>query len=447
MTNQQVQDASTDDIEQALLVDHPRRKGAVILGRYTVEKTLGQGGMGIVVAARHHYLEELHAIKFLLPGTKVSARIAERFLREARAAARLKNEHVVRVLDLGMMENNHLFMVMEYLDGMSLKAAIAQGPLPIDEVVTCILQVCEALTEAHDAGIIHRDLKPANLHLQRDDNGAVKIKVLDFGIAKFLGASLSTEKEILGTLLYMSPEHYFDSKSIDRRTDIWALGVIAYELLTATRPFTGYSALEIAMAVEREEPVLPSRLRSDLPKEIEDVVLRCLRKNRNERYSTARELAEALRKAFVMAYAKAPTRRAMVPKLPGTIPEIREEKAHSQFAPSQNTSIRKGGRWKIMVTALSGVLTLTIASVLVNARVSATTETRNKAPIVAHEAASIAAPSASEAPEPPAIATSASPSTTVSPKNRTDPVSTKPAARSNHPKSQATRPMPPETID
>jgi serine/threonine protein kinase len=169
-------------------MDTHAEPGEVLLGRYRVERVLGQGGMGIVVAARHVELGQLHAIKFLLPEMLEHQEVVERFLREARAAATLTSDHVVRVSDVGRMDNGAPYMVMEYLDGCDLKALVSrEGPLPIDDALTYVLHVCDAISEAHGAGIIHRDLKPANLFLVRRRGRPACVKVLDFGISKHTG--------------------------------------------------------------------------------------------------------------------------------------------------------------------------------------------------------------------------------------------------------------------
>jgi len=366
MINQHIFDAPTDEVNHAGLEQDPTRTGAVILSKYTVEKTLGQGGMGLVVAARHHHLEELHAIKFLLPGTNAKHQVTQRFLREARAAARLKNEHVVRVQDVGTTPDGHLYMVMEYLEGTNLKSALAEGPLAISDIVACVLQICEALSEAHAAGIVHRDLKPANLHLWRDMHGAPHIKVLDFGIAKFVDSdltNLTNKAELLGTLLYMSPEQILDSGKVDQRSDIWALGVVFYELVTGEKPFGGYTQIDVVSAITRREPIPPSELRRELPVAIESVILRCLRKDTDERYQTAQELAAALKNAAAMGTSVAPPPRERLSTLPSRDDGLagRDDKTRPEFVLPPNPAPIKDDRWKIFAAAIGAMITLMIA--------------------------------------------------------------------------------------
>ncbi len=272
--------------------------GQVLLGKYSVERVLGQGGMGLVVAVRHVELRQLWAMKFLLPDALDHRESLERFLREAQAAACLKNDHIVHVQDVGRMENGAPYMIMEYLEGCDLKAYLSrQGPLPVQQAVMYVLQVCEAIAEAHAAGIVHRDLKPANLFLIHRRDGSPCVKVLDFGISKQIDSEaldLTNTNATLGSPLYMSPEQMSKSKTVDVRTDIWALGVILYELLAGTSPFRGASLLEVASRVLQEEPTPLHDLRRDVPNELETLIAMCLRKRRDDRFQTIQELRDAL---------------------------------------------------------------------------------------------------------------------------------------------------------
>lgn len=281
-----------------LHMDVPVALGEVLLGKYRVERILGQGGMGVVVAVRHVELDQLSAMKFLLPTANGHEASRERFLREAKAAARLKSDHVAKVQDVGRMENGASYMLMEYLEGCDLKALVAQhGALPVEDTVTYVLQVCEAMVEAHAAGMVHRDLKPANLFLMHRRDGRPYIKVLDFGISKQLvpqGVDLTNTNEALGSPLYMSPEQMEKSKTVDERTDIWALGVILYELLAGTSPFRGSSILDVASRVLKEEPMPLHALRRDIPSDLESVVAKCMRKCRDERFQSVEELQTEL---------------------------------------------------------------------------------------------------------------------------------------------------------
>jgi serine/threonine-protein kinase len=280
----------------------PVSPGDILLDKYRIERILGQGGMGVVVAARHVELGELFAIKFLLPHARNHPQAVERFVREARASARLKGEHVAKVHDVGRLPDGLPYMVLEHLTGKDLKLTLRErGPLPVDEAVTYVIQTCEALGEAHQHGIVHRDLKPANLFLTRRHNGTPCVKVLDFGISRQIEPEdpeqqgLTKTGMVLGTPYYMSPEQMTRSKEVDPRSDIWSLGCVLYELLTGRLPFRAEALTELVGKVLQEEPAPPSAHRSDIPPAVEAVVMRCLAKRREHRFQSVEELAEALR--------------------------------------------------------------------------------------------------------------------------------------------------------
>ncbi len=278
---------------------HP---GQILLGKYRIERVLGVGGMGVVVAATHVTLEERVAIKFLLPEALKNHEAVARFLREARAAVRIKSEHVARVTDVGTLETGAPYMIMEYLDGGDLGAlAKTRGALPFDTAVEYVLQACEALAEAHGMGIVHRDLKPSNLFVVTRADGTPSVKVLDFGISKVTGmaasgADLGMTKTttIMGSPLYMSPEQMASSKDVDARTDIWALGAILFELLTGRVPFQADTITQLCAMIlqQRAEPL--RNFRPDAPEGLQMVIQRCLEKDRNLRYANVAELANAL---------------------------------------------------------------------------------------------------------------------------------------------------------
>ncbi len=281
------------------------RPGDVLAGKYRVERILGIGGMGVVVAAHHIQLDEKVALKFLLPDALENAEALARFEREARAAVKIKNEHVARVSDVGKLDSGSPYLVMEYLEGSDLSAVLEkQGPLPIDRAVDFVLQACEAIAEAHALGIVHRDLKPANLFCIRRRDGGLCIKVLDFGISKVTPAGgvgsgsrdmgMTKTTTVIGSPVYMSPEQMQSSKGVDERTDIWAIGVILFELLTGRVPFNGNTVTELAIQVATEATPGVNALRMDVPAALEAVVARCLEKARERRYQNVSELAAAL---------------------------------------------------------------------------------------------------------------------------------------------------------
>jgi len=263
---------------------------------------LGEGGMGVVVAARHLQLDERVAIKFMLPHMLADTEAVARFAREARAAVRIKSEHVARVSDVGVLDNGAPYLVMEYLDGSDLSAWLQQqGRLPIEQAVEFVLQASEALAEAHALGIVHRDLKPANLFIIRRPDGVLSVKVLDFGISKLTSQSgspvdfdMTKTNAVMGSPNYMSPEQMRSSKEVDPRSDIWALGVILYELLAGQTPFVAGTFADLVLKVATEAPP-PLRDRTpNAPLGLQDVISKCLEKDPGRRYATIGELAAAL---------------------------------------------------------------------------------------------------------------------------------------------------------
>ncbi len=267
----------------------------LIDGKYRVEAVLGSGGMGVVVAASHVHLGTTVAIKTLRPEAARLPEMTGRFLREARAASRLRSEHVCRALDVGQMPNGDPFIVMEMLHGEDLASVVrTRGPLAIADGATYVLQACEAVAEAHALGMVHRDLKPANLMLTRRGDGSPHVKVLDFGIATSptgdIDGGLTRADVAMGSPGYMSPEQLRSAKSVDARSDIWSLGVTLYELVSGMAPFCGDSVSAIAIAVATEEP---ARL-VGVPAAFAAVIARCLRKPAAERYASIAELAAAL---------------------------------------------------------------------------------------------------------------------------------------------------------
>jgi serine/threonine-protein kinase len=276
------------------------KPGDVLAGKYVVEEVLGAGGMGVVVAAKHQQLGERVAVKFLRPIYAVQVEIVERFLREARAAVRIKSEHVARIIDVGTMETGAPYMVMEHLVGTDLDELLErEGPLSPARAAGYVLQAAEALAHAHVLGIVHRDLKPANLFLTRRVDGSPVVKILDFGISKDetttdTSRALTATSAILGSPHYMSPEHARDAKNVDARADVWSLGVVLYELCTGKRPFDGDSVAVIFSGILNDTPRPMRALRADVPAEMDAVVARCLIKDREERIQNVAELAELL---------------------------------------------------------------------------------------------------------------------------------------------------------
>lgn len=276
------------------------KPGDVLAGKYRVEKILGAGGMGYVVAARHLQLDQMVAMKFLRKGAIDNAEAAARFLREAKAVVKLKNEHVAKVYDVGTLEGNEPYIVMEYLDGCDLSAmAKERHVLPPDEAAEYVLQACEALAEAHSLNIIHRDIKLANLFVTRGPSGGPLVKVLDFGISKTnpFGESehdMTRTASMLGSPRFMSPEQMRDPRAVDGRTDIWSLGVVLYRLVSGRPPFEADTLGRLLTMVMHEQEMPLSSVRKDLPPGFSEVVAHCLQKDPQHRIGTVAELAYAL---------------------------------------------------------------------------------------------------------------------------------------------------------
>ncbi len=277
--------------------------GSVISDKFEVVRVLGQGAMGVVVAARHIELDETVAIKFIHPELHDVPDIVSRFAREAKACARLGSEHIAKVMDVGVAPAIGPYIVMEYLDGHDLGSVLRKrgGGLPVHRACEYVMQVCEALALAHAAGIIHRDVKPDNLFLTRRGNLDI-IKVLDFGISKtpLAGRAFGGELRVnetaclMGTPLYMSPEQIRATHEVDHRSDLWSLGVVLFELLTGRTAFAGETLTQVcALVLEGESPQLVDHCRA-APSGLGAVIDRCLKKDPDERYQTAAELAHAL---------------------------------------------------------------------------------------------------------------------------------------------------------
>lgn len=275
------------------------KAGDEIAGKYRVERVLGSGGMGAVLAVRHLQLDELVALKVLLPSLMQYPDVVARFLQEGRAATKIRGEHVARVIDVGTLASGVPFLVMEYLDGTDLDRLVARsGPVPVAQAVEYVLQACEALAEAHGRHLVHRDLKPANLFLIKKPDGRPCIKVLDFGISKFVGQAtspgLTDPRAVLGSPRYMAPEQMRSSRDVDARADIWALGAILHELISGKPPFDAVSLQELTAQILTDDPRPLRSLRPDVSVDLSEAVQRCLSKDPAERFEDVAELAQAI---------------------------------------------------------------------------------------------------------------------------------------------------------
>jgi eukaryotic-like serine/threonine-protein kinase len=275
------------------------RVGEVLANKYRVERVLGVGGMGVVVAAKHLQLDQMVALKFLRHDAMRDPKIVSRFEQEARAAARLKSAHVARILDVGLLETGSPYIVMECLEGQDLSAVLRErGALEVSRACDFVIQACDAIAEAHGLGIVHRDLKPGNLFLAETSHGEQIVKVLDFGISKSHGSAddlnMTCTQDVMGSPRYMSPEQMRSAKNVDGRTDIWSLGVILYQLVAGQVPFQAETLSALCFKVAMDPvPPLPA-VAVAIPPELDRVIRRALEKDPARRYSSAGELAYAL---------------------------------------------------------------------------------------------------------------------------------------------------------
>ena len=277
------------------------KAGDVIDGKYELTRMLGQGGMGTVFEARHLLLERRVALKFLRQELAQNKAMSERFLREAKAAASIRSEHIVEVVDVGETGEGEPFMVMEFLEGKELSTLLSErGPFAPNRAANVVIQLCHALAAAHAQGIIHRDIKPENVIVEQRYDGSERVKVLDFGLVKFKEtvegqtANLTATGATMGTPYYMAPEQALGQKDLDHRVDVYSSGVVLFQILTGALPFDGETYAEILVKAATKEPVLPRAVRPDLQPELEALVLRAIARERDQRFQTAQELAQAL---------------------------------------------------------------------------------------------------------------------------------------------------------
>ena len=268
------------------------------LGQYQLGERLGDGGMGDVFMAEHQMLKRPCALKLIKPDIANNSVAIARFEREVQSAAMLQHPNTIEIFDYGHSADGTFYYVMEYLPGMNSHDIVAKyGPMPLGRVIYLMKQVCGALAEAHRLGIVHRDLKPANILIAIRGGECDVAKVLDFGLAKLTtpgSTTLTTEYSVSGTPSYMSPEQAMAENNVDGRTDLYALGAILYFWLTGRPPFVGSNPMELMIAHSRDAAAAPSSHRSDIPADLDAIVLKCLAKRPEERFSDARELARAL---------------------------------------------------------------------------------------------------------------------------------------------------------
>jgi eukaryotic-like serine/threonine-protein kinase len=270
--------------------------GMLVTPSVRLVRCMSGGAMGSVWLAEHTGLETQVVVKFIAQEVASSPDVVQRFAREAAAASRVKSPHVVQMLDHGITDG-HPYIIMELLEGRDLQQRVReQRRLPPHEVATIIGQLAKALARAHERGVLHRDIKPSNVFLCDVGNNEIFVKLLDFGVAKTLnGPDLDTTKAgaILGTPFFMSPEQ-LAAGDVDHRSDLWALGVLSFMLLTGKRPFRGDSISALALAVHMHEHPVPSALAPSLPRGFDDWFKKACARERAQRFQSARKLAEAL---------------------------------------------------------------------------------------------------------------------------------------------------------
>ncbi len=327
------------------------------MGKYRIDRVLGSGGMGTVFAAHHALLDEMVALKVVAPEVARCEDTSARFLLEARASARLKSDHVARVIDIDVLDGALMFLVMELLEGVDLAEKLEHdGPMSVSDAVDLTLQALEGLSHAHAAGIVHRDIKPSNLFLANRDGGAAIVKVLDFGISKSTYtrsgerlAALTGEHKILGSPGYMSLEQILDSGKVDARTDIFSIGAVLYELLTGKPPWQALSVTGCAAAMVESDPISMRTHRPELPIELEAIVFKCLNRRPDDRYRSVAMLAHALEPFATPAWRPLVARIEAVMRRPTPLPSALGERdlveldtMHANTLASAATEARAG---------------------------------------------------------------------------------------------------------
>jgi eukaryotic-like serine/threonine-protein kinase len=345
--------------------------GTVLAGKFRVVSLLGEGGMGAVYEIEHELTKHRRALKLLHKAMADQPSVVERFLREASAAGRVGNPHIIETFDAGVLDTGEPYLVMEILRGEPLAARIAHGKMPILDVVDLVGQAAAGVQAAHAAGIIHRDLKPDNLFITEGADGRPFVKILDFGISKFdptktNGLQLTQEGAALGTPYYMPPEQIRGEGNLDARADVYALGVILYECLAGVRPFEAETLAHLAILIHTGAPVPIAELRPDLPPGFATLVQAAMATDRGQRTQTAAELRAALERygqiGFSTQLRNLTPRPSMAPArsiAPGAVGSLATSAAGVSMR-SPTPTPRKGSSSALLV--VGGALGLTLAT-------------------------------------------------------------------------------------
>jgi eukaryotic-like serine/threonine-protein kinase len=389
--------------------------GSTVDNRYEVLSVLGEGGMGIVYAARHRALGKRFALKALRKDLASDGEIAARFIQEARTAASVSHPGLVEITDFGQLPSGQPFFVMELLEGQSLAALIRTGgPVPAARAVDIVRQIAEALGAAHDLSIVHRDLKPDNVHVSTDDTGHDRVKIVDFGLAKVIGASrLTRAGMVFGTPHYMSPEQAMGEPT-DHRADIYALGVVMYEMFSGRVPFEADSYMGVLTKHMYMAPTPLVQLKgTEKLAALEDVTLRCLEKKPEHRYATMRELIDDLDRVFVATGIQRSTPRHRRATPPSVLADELELPSREELSIGlTRAGLKPWPRWPVAL--IGGLFLFGIGSVL------ALRGTRNQSSVPTTTGS--AAPSAAVA----LMAASSSPSATATSPRARPPLSPAP---------------------
>ena len=398
--------------------------GTVLARKFRVVRCLGEGGMGAVYEIEHELTKHRRALKLLHASMTQMPSVVERFLREASAAGRVGNPHIVESFDAGTLDTGEPYLVLEMLRGETLAQTIARGPMPLATMVDLIGQACDGIQAAHAVGIVHRDLKPDNLFVIEQD-GAPFVKILDFGISKFDpsqtgGLALTQAGAALGTPYYMSPEQIRGEVSLDARADIYALGVILYECAASVRPFDAETLTHLAILIHSGQPKPLSALRPDLPPAFVDLVQRAMASDREQRIQTAAELCAGLEQFGAVSFRSRGTGpRSMLPQsvvpartLGTSAAGVSIRAATATTKPKSAVPLLAG--LGLGAVALGGVLFVTLHHGAPAPTTSAESPLVPSAPVAAAAAPStpVSAPSAAQSaapPIPPPAASSAAP--------------------------------------